>query len=69
MEPHDAVLFLAGVAVGGLVVFSLLSRLPPWPLQEPSQSPRLVNKETWEWTDWKGRKRSITVHREVKEVE
>ena len=23
------------------------------------------NEETWEWTDWKGQRRQITVHRKV----
>ena len=27
------------------------------------------NAETWEWVDWKGRQRGITVHRDVKAIQ
>lgn len=29
---------------------------------------RAHNRETWEWTDYKGRDRKITVHREVEQT-
>lgn len=29
--------------------------------------PTVVNSEQITWTDWKGRKRDMTIHREVKE--
>ena len=38
-----------------------LQRLEP----ESSNTPLLSNEETWEWTDWKGRERKLTVHRTV----
>ena len=39
------------------------------PQQTPSYSPVLKNIEEITWTDWKGRSRNITVHREVKRVD
>ena len=27
---------------------------------------KVENEETWEWTDYRGQKRSITVHRNVR---
>jgi len=32
-----------------------------------SLAPTMANKETWEWIDSKGRKRQLTIHREVRE--
>ena len=31
-----------------------------------SLSPIVTNDETWRWTDYKGRKRELTIQREVK---
>ena len=33
----------------------------------PSQGSTYSNKETWVWTDWRGRERSITVYRNARE--
>ncbi len=72
MDSGDAFLLLAGAIVGGLAVYMLFFRpltydQPPIP-EARVYKPVAVNKETWEWTDWKGRPRSITVHREVKQL-
>lgn len=32
-----------------------------------SLTPTMANVETWEWIDSKGRKRHLTIHREVRE--
>jgi len=32
-----------------------------------SLSPTMANVERWEWTDYKGRRRELIIHREVKE--
>ena len=35
---------------------------------ETMKIPILVNEEKWEWTDYRGNKRDITVHRKVTPV-
>lgn len=49
---------MANKDIGGLVIIGLLL----WLLfkQQPQQA---SNEETWEWVDWQGKQRSITVHR------
>lgn len=34
--------------------------------QPPTLQPVASNEETWEWQDWTGKSRSITIHRTVK---
>jgi hypothetical protein len=59
-------LAIAGGFVGGVLAFKFLFSQPTQAVYEAS--PKLIqsNAETWEWVDWRGRPRSITVHREVK---
>jgi len=81
MDSEDAFLLLAGAIVGGLAVYMLLFRRQTYSQPQRYCQPQIntkpetnvyrpvaVNKETWEWTDWKGRHRTITVHREVKQL-
>ena len=35
-------------------------------MRKNSLATRISNAETWNWEDWKGRQRQITVHRDVK---
>lgn len=61
---------LAGIALLLLGIIIVVPRLRTGlpsavPTSEPNK-PAAVNCETWEWTDWKGRPRRITVHREVR---
>lgn len=66
MESQEAaIIFIAGITLGGIATYLILNKYFP-PTQTQTYKPAAVNKETWEWTDWKGRKRTITVHREVK---
>ena len=65
-DEEGVLIFFAGVAVGCLASYFLPRLLSQEQPQAPRNAPAAVNKETWEWTDWKGRKRSITVHREVR---
>lgn len=52
-------LVLGGLAlVGGLAVAVLVLTKPPKPTITK-------NEETWEWTDWQGRKRTLTAYRKV----
>ena len=69
MEAGEAVaIFVVGAVLGGIAVHVYLTRFRDQPPYPPSRQPVMVNKETWEWTDWKGRPRSITVHREVRQL-
>ena len=53
-------LLVVGLGVLALFLFMRAKeRKPP-----PAQS---TNEETWEWTDWQGRQRNVTVHRQVKQ--
>ena len=47
------------VAIGLLIAYLI------WKSRTPSLT-GFSNLETWDWTDWKGRQRQITVHRETK---
>jgi len=70
MKAEEAVaIFVVGAVLGGIAVHAYLTRFKPTPYQAPQHQPVMVNKETWEWNDWKGRQRSITVHREVRQLE
>ena len=81
MDSGDAFLLLAGAIVGGLAVYMLFFRSQAYALNPPravvyrpfqgkaeAYSPVQKNEENWEWTDWRGRPRKITVHREVKRL-
>ena len=68
-DGEGTLIFLAGVAVGVAVSYLAPRLLAQRQTQTPSSAPAAVNKETWEWTDWRGRKRVITVHREVRYVQ
>jgi len=70
MEAEEAIaLFVAGAVLGGIAVHVYLTRFRPSPDIVKRAQPVMVNKETWEWRDWRGRPRSITVHREVRQLE
>lgn len=56
---------LLGVALGGLA--SLVAFLCYKRMTQTLQLKQVQeNEETWEWVDWQGRERKITVHRQVK---
>lgn len=64
----DGWLILILGALGLLALASIIMRPPtaqaaatPKPLQ-----PAISNEETWHWTDWQGKQRSIEIHRTVK---
>jgi hypothetical protein len=70
MEAEEAIaLFVAGAVLGGIAVHVYLTRFRSAPQHTAQHQPVMVNKETWEWRDWRGRPRSITVHREVRQLE
>ena len=76
MDKGDALLLLVGLTIGavfgGVVVYTMFNARPAAQQVPPSAFsyvPVVRNEEVWEWVDWKGRKRTITVHREVKELE
>ena len=76
MDKGDALLLLVGLTIGavfgGVVVYTIFSVKPATQQVHPSAFsyiPVVRNEEVWEWEDYKGRKRTITVHREVKELE
>lgn len=48
---------MGGYLIVGLLLWLLLRRQP---------EVQVSNEETWTWTDWQGNKRTITVHRKVK---
>lgn len=51
----------------GLGILALMYSRPPAPtLPLPAPIPSISNEETWRWVDYRGRKRSITVKRDVK---
>lgn len=60
--------------LGGLGLLALaswvLGRQPSAAVGQPiaprSLQPVISNEETWEWKDWTGKNRSITIHRTVK---
>lgn len=81
MDAEDVFLLIAGAVIGGLAVYMLFFKSQSYavnnpgalvyrPVQEKAKvySPIQKNKETWEWTDWRGRPRKITVQREVKRL-
>jgi len=69
-DEEGLLVFFMGIAVGCLIGF-VAPKYFSAKQSAPQNTSRIaaVNKETWEWTDWKGRKRTITVHREVKYLE
>ena len=54
----------SGVAllVAGLVVLGIFMLMG-----KKSTPAQATNEETWEWTDWQGRQRNVTVHRKVQQ--
>ncbi len=68
MMDRDYLIFLGlallGGLIGGIIAYYNLSR--PRYVATPYGLKPVRNKETWEWVDWRGRKRTITVYREVK---
>jgi hypothetical protein len=67
MSKDDLIMGIVLGAVAGFIGAILLLSLHSSP-PTASASPSLYsNNEVWEWTDWRGRKRMITVHRSVRE--
>ena len=75
IDTNSAFIIGVGIAVaGGLIALAIyLSRRVDStgyslsPVMPAGQlSPVVTNAESWEWTDYKGQARKITVHREVK---
>ena len=67
MEDGDLILILGLIGLGILALFKL--KPPEATISKAviaSPKPLITNSETWKWTDYKGRKRSISIHREVK---
>ena len=66
MEDGDILLILALIGLGILALFK--SQPPPTiiPSTIVATKPVISNEETWKWTDYKGRKRTISIQREVK---
>lgn len=69
MDDDGWILLILG-ALGLLTLASILmgkpqvtvgASVPPSVLQ-----PVISNEETWNWTDWQGKQRSIEIHRTVK---
>jgi len=58
---------LYGVAIGG-VFGGIVTLLIHHYYRNQASSIVQENEETWEWMDWKGRPRKITVHRRVQNV-
>jgi hypothetical protein len=48
----------------GLLVIILLL---VWISSRSQQPQRVSNEETWEWIDYRGQRRQITVHRNVRQ--
>ena len=63
---------LAGIAVGILIGIIVIPKITAsikarkLKILNAPTPPAAVNCETWEWVDWKGRPRQITIHREVR---
>jgi len=55
------------LAIGFLLykIFDLEKKLTPVQGYPALGGRQAYNEETWEWVDYKGRKRQITVHRRV----
>jgi len=67
MEDGDLILILGLIGLGILALF--MSKPPEATISKAvvaAPKPLITNSETWKWTDYKGRKRSISIHREVK---
>jgi len=67
MEDSDLLLILGLIGLGILALFKL--KPPETAISKAviaAPMPLITNSETWKWTDYKGRKRSISIHREVK---
>lgn len=58
-------LILGGIAiVGGIGLAALFLTQNP----STSKPTSIKNEESWEWTDWRGRQRTLTGHRKVEGV-
>lgn len=58
-------ILIAGLGIG-IIMFA-----KPAPSQSPLllKAPSVENEETWEWVDYHGRQRRVTVHRKMTENE
>lgn len=72
MDTDDALIFIAGLVIGGAAVYFLLKNpfnLAAATVQTETQTTKPVvaeNAETIEWIDHRGNKRKMTIHREVR---
>lgn len=57
-------LILGGIAVVGSLGLAYLVLTQP----VSSQPVAMKNEESWEYTDWRGRRRTLTGHRKVEPV-
>ena len=67
MKDGDILLILGLIGLGILALFR--SKPPETTISKAVVAlPKSVisNEETWKWVDYKGRQRSISIHREVK---
>ena len=64
MKGEDLGLLIAGLLLGGTLVYFLVKKTESVIVSAPAVIAE--NAETWEWTDYKGNRRDITVHREVR---
>jgi len=65
----DGWLVLILGALGLLALASFIAGKPPAasaPTKTTVLQPIISNEETWNWIDWQGRNRSVTIHRTVK---
>jgi len=68
MEDGDLLLILGLIGLGILALFRYKppeSAVSTAVVATPAPAPLITNSETWKWTDYKGRSRSISIHREV----
>ena len=49
-----------------LITIALIALIIYLILRSRGTASQFTNLEKWEWMDWKGRERQITVHREAK---
>lgn len=63
IDPAAIGWIIAGIVGGAAITFLALTFLGAQP---PTPQVQAENAENWEWVDYKGNKRTLTVHREVK---
>ena len=67
MDDGDILLILGLIGLGILALFKLKpSETAITTAVVATTTPLITNSETWKWVDYKGRQRSISIHREVK---